>query len=247
MNQVFSAYLDKFVVVFIDDILVYLRDRDDHEKHLRSVLQTLRENKLYAKLSKCDFWLEKVSFLGHFVSKEGISVDPAKVVAVRSWPSPKNVTEVRSFLGLAGYYRRFVKDFSRIARPMTSLMKKEKKFEWTDECEQPFITLKERLTTAPVLTLPDPKLDYTDRKVTVYASRQLKVHEVHYPTHDLELAAIVFALKIWRHYLYGVKCKIYTDHQSLKYLYTQPDLNMRQRRWLELMTDYDLEFIYYEG
>ena len=125
MNQVFSAYLDKFVVVFIDDILVYSKDRDDHDKHLRLVLQTLRENMLYAKLSKCEFWLEKVSFLGHFVSKEGISVDPAKVEAVRSWPSPKNVTEVRSFLGLAGYYRRFVKDFSRIAPPMTSLMKKE--------------------------------------------------------------------------------------------------------------------------
>ena len=125
------------------------------------------------------------------------------------------------------------------------------------------MTLKERLTTAPVLTLPDPKLDYTvysdaskkglgcvlmqDRKVIAYASRQLKVHEVNYPTHDLELAAKVFALKIWRHYLYGVKCRIYTDHQSLKYLYTQPDLNMRQRRWLELMTNYDLEFIYHEG
>ncbi|XP_057535375.1 uncharacterized protein LOC130813557 [Amaranthus tricolor] len=263
MNQVFSAYLDKFVVIFIDDILVYSKDREEHQEHLRFVLQTLRENKLYAKLSKCEFWLDKVSFLGHFVSKEGISVDPVKVEAVRSWPSPKNVTEVRSFLGLAGYYRRFVKDFSRIARPMTSLMKKEKKFEWTDECEQAFMTLKERLTTAPVLTLPDPKLDYTvysdaskkglgcvlmqDRKVIAYASRQLKVHEVNYPTHDLELAAIVFALKIWRHYLYGVKCRIYTDHQSLKYLYTQPDLNMRQRRWLELMTDYDLEFVYHEG
>ncbi|XP_057550548.1 uncharacterized mitochondrial protein AtMg00860-like [Amaranthus tricolor] len=129
MNQVFSAYLGKFMVVFIDDILVYSKDRDGHEKHLRLVLQTLRENKLCAKLSKCDFWLERVSFLGHFFSKEGISVDLAKVEAVRSWSSPKNVTEVRSFLGLAGYYHRFVKDFSRIARPMTSLMKKEKKFE----------------------------------------------------------------------------------------------------------------------
>ncbi|XP_057520852.1 uncharacterized protein LOC130801109 [Amaranthus tricolor] len=129
MNQVFSAYLDKFVVVFIDDILVYSKDREDHEKHLRLVLQTLRDNKLYAKLSKYDFWLEKVLFLGHFISKEGVSVDPAKIEAVRSWSSLKNVTEVRSFLGLAGYYRRFVKDFSRIARPMTLLMKKEKKFE----------------------------------------------------------------------------------------------------------------------
>ena len=187
MNQVFSAYLDKFVVVFVDDILVYSKNWDEHEKHLRLVLQTLRENKLYAKFSKCEFWLEKVSFLGHFVSKEGVSVDPAKIEAVRSWSSLKNVTEVRSFLGLAGYYRRFVKEFSGIAWPMTSLMKKEKKFEWTDKCEQTFMTLKERLTTTPVLTLPDPKLDYTfyydaskkglgcvpmkDRKVIAYASR----------------------------------------------------------------------------
>ena len=166
-----------------------------------------------------------------------------------------DVTEecVRSFLGLAGYYQRFVKDFSRIARPMTSLMKKEKKFEWSDKCEQAFLTLKERLTTAHVLTLPDPMSDYTvysdalkkglgcvpmqERKVIVYASRQLKTHEVNYPTHDLELAANIFSLKIWRNYLYGVKCRIFTDHHSLKYLYTQIDLNMQQRRWLEMMTD----------
>ena len=141
-----------------------------------------------------------------------------------------DVTEecVRSFLGLAGYYQRFVKDFSRIARPMTSLMKKEKKFEWSDKCEQAVVTLKKRLTTTLILTFPDPMSDYTvytdaskkslgcmlmqDRKVIAYASRKLKTHEVNYPTHDLELAAIIFALKIWRHYLYGVKCRIFTDH-----------------------------------
>ena len=139
-------------------------------------------------------------------------MDPVKIEAVRSWSLPKNVTEVRSFLGLAGYYLNFVKDFSRIARPMTSLMKKEKKFEWSNECEHVFMTLKQRLTTVPVLTPPDPKLDYTvysdalkkglgcvlmqDRKVIAYASRQLKTHEVNYPTHDLQLDAIVFALKI---------------------------------------------------
>ena len=164
-------------------------------------------------------------------------MDPAKIEAVRDWHTPKNVTEIRSFLGLAGYYRRFVKDFSKIARPMTNLMKKDKKFEWTEECEGAFQTLKERLTTAPILTLPDNTSEYLaysdasknglgcvlmqDRKLISYASRQLKPHEVNYPNHDLELAAIIFALKIWRHYLYGVNCKIYTDHQSLRYLYTQ--------------------------
>ena len=160
MNQVFSSWLDNFVVLFIDDILVYSKDKEEHEQHLRKVLQILRENQLYAKFSKCEFWLEKVSFLGHFISKEGVSIDPAKIEAVRDWPAPKNVTEVRSFLGLAGYYRRFVKDFSKIARPMTNLMKKNEKYEWTEDCEVAFQTLKERLTTAPVLTLSDSTSEY---------------------------------------------------------------------------------------
>ena len=168
MNQLFRAYLDKFVVVFIDDILMYSKDKGEHEEHLRIVQQVLRENSLYAKLSKCEFWLEKVSFLGKFVSKEGIYVGgPAKIEAVCDWVAPENVLEVRSFLVLAGYYRRFVKDFSRIAQPMTSLIKKEKKFEWLEECEKAFQTLKERLTPAPVLALPNPSLDYA-----VYTTHQ---------------------------------------------------------------------------
>ncbi|XP_021763806.1 uncharacterized protein LOC110728472 [Chenopodium quinoa] len=125
MHRIFRPYLDKFVVVFFDDILVYSSSKEDHEDHLRKVLQLLREHQLYAKLSKCEFWLEEVAFLGHVTSKEGVSVDPAKVQAVQEWPTPKNVSEVRSFLGLAGYYRRFLKDFSKIARLMTNLMKKE--------------------------------------------------------------------------------------------------------------------------
>ncbi|XP_021759127.1 uncharacterized protein LOC110724036 [Chenopodium quinoa] len=155
MNRVFHEYLDKFVVVFIDDILVSLKNEEEHAEHLRTTLETLRKNKLYAKFSKCEFWLEKVAFSGHYISKEGVSVDPTKIKAVSEWPTPKNVTYVRSFLGLAGYYRRFVKDFFRIARPMTSLMKKQSKFEWNESCEAAFQTLKERLTTAPVLVLPD--------------------------------------------------------------------------------------------
>ena len=158
---------------------------------------------------------------------------------MKGWPTPKSVTDIRSFLGLAGYYRRFVNDFSRIARPMTSLMKKDCKFVWSDKCEEAFQTLKGRLTTAPVLTLPDGSDSYDvysdasknglgcvlmqNGKVIAYASRQLKPYEANYPPHDLELAAIVFALKIWRHYLYGVKCRIFTDHKSLKYIFTQKD------------------------
>jgi len=155
MNRVFSPYLDKFVVVFIDDILVYSKNEVEHEEHLRIVLKTLEENQLYAKLSKCEFWLEKVAFLGHVISKEGVSVDPSKIEAVTKWKSPKNVSEIRSFLGLAGYYRRFVKDFSKIAKPLTSLMRKENRFNWDESCEKAFLTLKERLITAPILALPE--------------------------------------------------------------------------------------------
>ena len=128
MNRVFRPYMDQFVVVFIDDILVYSRDEQEHEQHLKIVLQTLREKKLYAKLSKCDFWLKEVSFLGHIVSAEGIRVDPAKIEAIINWKPPQSVTEVRSFLGLAGYYRKFVKGFSVIASPLTKLFKKDVKF-----------------------------------------------------------------------------------------------------------------------
>ena len=237
MNRIFKKYLDKFVIVFIDDILIYSKTEEDHAEHLRIALEILRKEKLYAKFSKCEFWLREVQFLGHVVNHEGIKVDPAKIEAIMNWERPKTPTEVRSFMGLAGYYRRFVQDFSKIATPLTKLTRKNEKFEWNDKCEASFQELRKRLVTAPVLALPDEKGDfviYSDAslkglgcvlmqhgKVIAYASRQLKTHELKYPTHDLELAAIVFALKIWRHYLYGEKCEIYTDHKSLKYIFTQ--------------------------
>ena len=242
-------------MVFINDILVYSKDEQEHAQHLKIVLQTLRKKKLYAKLSKCDFWLQEVSFLGHIVFAEGIRIDPAKIEAMVNWKPPRSVTEVRSFLGLVGYYRRFVKGFSVIASPLIKLLKKGVKFEWSDKCQNSFEQLKEMLVEAPVLTQPTSGKVYTlysdasaiglgcvlmqDGKVVAYASRQLKPHEQNYPTHDLELVAVVFALKIWRHYLYGEKCRIYIDHKSLKYLLTQKELNLRLRRWLELFKDYD--------
>ncbi|KAL0554256.1 hypothetical protein IC582_008173 [Cucumis melo] len=263
MNRVFREFLDTFVIVFIDDILIYSKTEAEHEEHLRMVLQTLRDNKLYAKFSKCEFWLKQVSFLGHVVSKAGVSVDPAKIEAVTDWTRPSTVSEVRSFLGLAGYYRRFVENFSRIATPLTQLTRKGAPFVWSKACEDSFQTLKQKLVTAPVLTVPDGSgsfVIYSDAskkglgcvlmqqgKVVAYASRQLKSHEQNYPTHDLELAAVVFALKIWRHYLYGEKIQIFTDHKSLKYFFTQKELNMRQRRWLELVKDYDCEILYHPG
>ena len=155
MNSVFMPELDKFVVVFIDDILIFSKNEEEHAEHLRIVLQRLREHKLYAKFSKCEFWLKKVQFLGHVISEDGISVDPSKIRDVLDWKTPETVPEIRSFLGLAGYYRRFVPDFSKIARPMTELLKKGVKFVWDDKCDQAFQTLRKLLTSAPVLAQPD--------------------------------------------------------------------------------------------
>ena len=193
MHRIFRPYLDQFVIVFIDDILIYSKSREEHVQHLRQVLLTLREHKLYAKKSKCEFWMKEVKFLGHVVSEEGVTVDPAKVEAVMNWDQPENATKVQSFLGLAGYYRRFVEGFSRIALPMTRLTRKGEKFEWTKECEHAFNILKEKLTTTPILTIPESGIEYdvyTDaslqglgcvlmqnNKVVAYGSRQLKAHE----------------------------------------------------------------------
>ena len=215
------------------------------------------------KLSKCEFWMNEVSFLGHIVSKEGIQVDPKKIEVVVEWKPPRNVTEVRSFLGLAGYYRRFVKGFSMTAAPMTRLLQKNLLYEWSEKCQRSFDKLKAFLTEAPVLTQPTYGREYVifsdaslnglgcvlmqEGKVVAYASRQLKPHEKNYPTHDLELAAIVFALKIWRHYLYGEKYFIYTDHKSLKYLPSQRELNLRQQRWMELIKYFDCVIDYHPG
>jgi hypothetical protein len=155
MNKVFMEFLDKFVVVFIDDILVYSKFEEEHATHLRLILETLREHQLYAKFSKCEFWLKEVGFLGHVLSAGGVFVDPKKITSVMEWEAPTTQTEVRGFLGLAGYYHKFVEGFSSIARPMTQLLKKDKKFEWTPKCEESFQELKKRLVTAPVLTMPD--------------------------------------------------------------------------------------------
>jgi hypothetical protein len=182
-------------------------------------LTRLREHQLYAKFSKCAFWLEEIRFLGHVLSIKGIAVDPNKVKDILEWKPPTTVHQVRSFLGLAGYYCRFIPDFSKLVRPITSLLKNDIKFNWYSKCNEAFEQLKVLLTTAPVLAQPDinkPFDVYCDAsgnglgcvlmqegRVIAYASRQLRQHEEHYPTHDLELATVVHALKIWRHYLFG--------------------------------------------
>ncbi|WVZ91572.1 hypothetical protein U9M48_037724 [Paspalum notatum var. saurae] len=149
MNKIFMDGLDKYVIVFIDDILVYSKTIEEHEEHLRKVLEKLRSHQLYAKFSKCEFWLERISYLGHIIIAEGVTVDPEKVEAVMEWPQPTNVSEVRSFIGLAGFYRRFIGGFAKIAKPMTALQKNGARFEWTEACEKSFQELKAKLTSAP--------------------------------------------------------------------------------------------------
>ncbi|KAD6118884.1 hypothetical protein E3N88_10155 [Mikania micrantha] len=260
MNSVCRPYLDKFVIVFIDDILIYSKSKEDHERHLRLVLELLKNEKLYAK---CQFWIREVQFLGHVINEKGIQVDPMKIEAIKNWSTPTSLTEIRQSLGLAGYYRRFVENFSKIAQLLTLLTQKDQKFDWGTKQEEAFQLLKHKLCSAPILSLSDGNdgfVVYCDAsqqglgcflmqrdKVIAYASRQLKIHEKNYTIHDLELGAVIFALKIWRHYLYGTKCTIFTDHKSLKHIFYQKDLNMRQRRWVELLNDYDCEICYHLG
>nr|GFB46164.1 putative reverse transcriptase domain-containing protein [Tanacetum cinerariifolium] len=238
MNRVCKPYLDKFVIVFINDILIYSKDEKEHGEHLKAILELLKKKEF-----------------------QGTHLDLAKIKFVKDWASPKSPTEIHQFLGLAGYYRRFIKGFSKIAKPMTKLTQKKVKFELGDKQETAFQLLKHKLYSAPILALPEGSKDfivYCDasnkglgtvlmqrEKVISYASRQLKIHEKNYTTHDLELRAVVFALKIWRHYLYVTKCTVFTDHKSLQQILDPKELNMRQRRWLELLSDYDFNIRYH--
>ncbi|GJT17081.1 putative reverse transcriptase domain-containing protein [Tanacetum coccineum] len=232
------------------------------ERHSEDCLQ----NSLWPlRISSYAVWFDKRTCCIHgpYESVKGIHVDPAKIESIKDWTSPKSPTEIRQFLGLAGYYRRFIEGFSKIAKPMTKLTQKKVKFVWGDKQEAAFQLLKQKLCSAPILALPEGSEDfiaYCDaskkglgavlmqrEKVISYASRQLKIHEKNYTTHDLELGAVVFALKIWRHYLYGTKCTVFTDHKSLQHILDQKELNMRQRRWLELLSDYDCDIRYHPG
>ncbi|KAF8082259.1 hypothetical protein N665_0840s0003 [Sinapis alba] len=226
-------------------------------------MEQLREHKLYAKFSKCSFWQKSIKFLGHIVSDQGVSVDPEKIKSIHEWPQPKKASEVRHFLGLAGYYRKFVKGLAKLAQPMTQLTGKDVKFILSEKTEKCFSALKNMSTSAPVLVLLEadqPYLVYTyafltglgcvltqHGKVIAYTSRQLKKHEGNYPNQDLEMVVVVFALKIWRSYLYGAKVQVLTDHKSLTYILTQPELNLRHCRWMEFVADYDVDIPYHPG
>ena len=264
MQQVFRPYLDDFVIVFLDDILIYSKTAEDHQRHLKTVLQVLPDNQLYAKLSKCEFWKQEISFLGHIVTSQGIKMEPGKVAAVKSWPPPTNIHDLRSFLGLAGYYRRFVKNFSTIAAPLGELLRKDAKFIWSNQHQEAFDKLKQAVSSAPILLSPDPIRPYTvvtdasgfaigaalcqdhgkGLQPCAYLSRTMTQAERNYPVHEQELLAIIHALREWRHYLHGYKFTIITDHRSLQYLQTQPHLSARQVRWSEFLQQFDYEIRY---
>ncbi|CAI7732403.1 unnamed protein product [Closterium sp. NIES-54] len=241
MNHILRPLLDEFVVVYLDDILIYSRDMKQHIEHLRRVFKILRREKFYVKLSKSEFALKKVQFLGHMVSTQGVHVDPKKIEAVHTWKTPENVKELQQFLGFANYYNRFVPQYAKIATPLTNLLKKNTPFKWEDVHQQAMEQLKTALTSAPILILPDPEKDYvieadaSDQAVgevlmqdqgkglqpIAYLSKKLHEAELNYPIHDKEALAIITAFKTWRCYLEGKKTTIYTDHCSLKYLNTQ--------------------------
>ncbi|CAI7781013.1 unnamed protein product [Closterium sp. NIES-53] len=255
MNHILRPLLDECVVVYLDDVLIYSKDMKQHVEHLRRVFEILRRERFYVKLSKSKFALKKVQFLGHMVSAQGVHVDPKKIEAVRTWKTPENVKELQQFLGFANYYNRLVPNYAKIAAPLTNLLKKNTPYQWEAKHQEAVEQLKTALTSAPVLILPDPELDYvieadaSDQAVGVvlmqdqgkgmqpiaYLSKKLHGAELNHPIHDKEALAIVNAFKAWRCYLEGRKTTIYTDHCSLKYLKTQPTLSRRQVRWIEFL------------
>uniref|UniRef100_A0A2N9HW93 RNA-directed DNA polymerase n=1 Tax=Fagus sylvatica TaxID=28930 RepID=A0A2N9HW93_FAGSY len=263
MNHALRAFLGRFVVVYFDDILVYSKSLDEHIDHLHCVLTVLRKEKLYANLKKCSFCLDKVVFLGFVVGAKGITVDEEKVKAIKEWPTPKSITEVRSFHGLASFYRRFVKDFSTLAAPLTEIVKKSVGFKWGSEQDRAFIEIKERLCGAPLLALPDFSKTFEiecdasgigigavlmqEKRPIAYFSEKLNGAALNYPTYDKELYALVRALETWQHYLWPKEFVIHTDHESLKHLKGQGKLNRRHAQWMEFIETFPYVIKYKQG
>ena len=267
MNNIFRDEIGKFVLIYLDDILIFSKTPDEHLSHIEHVLAKLRANQLYASHKKCVFNQTHVKFLGHIVSGDGIRVDPRKTRIVHDWPVPKNQKDVRSFLGLANYFRRFIQGFSKMVAPLRKLTCSTVTWDWSPICQSSFEDVKHALTHAPVLTHPDftkPFVVVTDAsgdakggglgavlmqegKVIAYESRALIPAEVNYSTSEQELLAVVHALKLWRCYLEGVKFTVITDHQPNVALPTQPFLDRRKARWSEILQDYDFTWEYRPG
>lgn len=270
MNTIFSDFMDVFMVVYLDDILVFSPDPEQHVKHVSQVLERLQEHKLYAKLEKCDFHKASVPFLGFIISSDGIKVDPEKTDAVAEWPIPKNIKEIQSFLGFANFYRRFIPSFSKTAYPLTSLTKKDVPFVWTDDTARAFEQLKIALQEAPTLQAPDPSLPFTvqsdasdfalgavllqpdDAKAlhpVAFYSRQLLPAERNYTTHDKELLAIVASFEHWRHYLVGspFPVDVYCDHKNLTFFRVRRSLRPRHARWNLMLSKYNFRVNFLPG
>ncbi|KAM3547144.1 hypothetical protein MY1884_009710, partial [Beauveria asiatica] len=270
IDNVLRKQLDNFVVVYLDDILIYSDTLEEHKKHVHEVLQVLQDNNLLVEPTKSKFHQQKVEFLGYEITPGHIRMSPSKIEDVRDWPAPTNVREVRGFLGFANFYRRFIRKFGEITIPLTDLTKKDKTFEWTKKEEEAFQALKERILEEPVLITADPnkpfevETDASDFAVggqlgqrdeegrlhpVAFLSKKLHGPELNYGIHDKELMAIIQAFKEWRHYLVGAnyKVKVYSDHKNLTSFTTTKELNKRQIRWYETLTDYDFEILYRKG
>ena len=267
MHSILSPHLDTFVIVFLDDILIYSKTLSEHTQHVRQVLELLRKHKLYGKESKCEFFKTQVEFLGHIVGREGVRMMEEKLKAVEEWPTPKSVDDIRSFLGTTGYYRKFIQSYSRIASPLTHLLHKGTPWEWGTLQQQAFTQLKCSMMKRPVLLLPNPTLPFvvtTDAsgyavgatlsqdqgaglQPIAYLSHKMLEAETRYPVHEQELLAIVHACREWRHYLHGAPFIVKTDHNSLQYVQTQPNLSNRQIRWLECLQQFDMKIEYMKG
>ncbi|KAK1581185.1 hypothetical protein Q3G72_003854 [Acer saccharum] len=263
MNHVLRAFIGKFVVVYFDDILIYSKNLDEHVEHLKLVLGVLRIEKLFANLKKCTFFTDKLVFLGFVVSAKGIGVDEEKVKAIKEWPKPTNVGQVRSFHGLASFYRRFVKDFSSLAAPLTEVIKKNVGFKWGNEQEKAFNLIKEKLTNTPLLALPNFAKAFEiecdasgigigavlmqEGRPIAYFSEKISGAALNYPTYDKEMYALVRALETWQHYLWPKEFVIHTDHESLKHLKGQHKLNKRHAKWVEFIETFPYVIKYKKG
>lgn len=268
INDVLHDYLDLFVIVYLDDILIFSKTHEEHVHHVKQVLQRLRDHSLWAKAEKCEFFKHSVDFLGYIVSDKGISMDPKKVDTITSWPIPRTIRDIQSFLGFANFYRRFIKNYSKVTSPLTNLLRKDTKFEWSTQANSAFEYLKTAFTTAPILQHFQPGLpivietdasDYAiagilshsiDNKLypIAYYSRKLSDPELNYEIYDKEMLAIVEAFKHWRAYLEGSPdIIVYTDHKNLEYFTTSKVLNRRQARWAELLAHFDFKIVYRSG
>ena len=267
MNEVFGDVLDDFVVLYLDDILIFSKNNTDHKRHLRVVLERLRQHKLYANKEKCHLCQDRVEFLGHVISADGISVDASKAKAIQDWPTPKTVRDVRAFLGVTGWFRRFIHRYAHKALPLTNLTKDKVKFEWGLEAEQAFQDLKAALVSPEVLQVPDPTKSFILRtdasdvaigavllqdqghgvKPCAYLSRKLQPAERNYSTYDKECLAIFYALEAWSIYLEGNTFTLETDQAAIEFLQSQKRLSRRQARWMEVLQSYDCTIRHIRG